>query len=72
MRHFGVARMTVRSALGELRRDGLVEARQGSGVFVSAPSHAAVSHLRAAATEAVQAGVPLGEALEAVRRSYER
>lgn len=32
---FGVARMTVRQALGVLRIEGLAEARHGSGVFVT-------------------------------------
>lgn len=34
--HFGVARMTVRQAIGELRSEGLVYAHQGRGVFVRA------------------------------------
>jgi DNA-binding transcriptional regulator YhcF (GntR family) len=33
--HFGVARMTIRAAVAELAHDGLVVARQGSGVFVA-------------------------------------
>lgn len=33
MTHYGVARMTARSAVQELIREGLVEARQGAGVF---------------------------------------
>ncbi|QFU92732.1 GntR family transcriptional regulator [Amycolatopsis sp. YIM 10] len=36
--HFGVARMTVRQATQELRRQGLVVAEHGRGVFVRSPS----------------------------------
>ena len=32
--HFGVARMTVRQAVQELRSDGLVISQHGRGVFV--------------------------------------
>ena len=39
MAHFGVARMTVRQAMTELRHAGLVEPRHGKGVFVSASDH---------------------------------
>lgn len=35
MSHFGVARMTARQAVMELRRAGYVYAKQGSGVYVS-------------------------------------
>ncbi len=38
IQHFGVARMTVRQAIQELRGEGLVVAEHGKGVFVrSAP-----------------------------------
>lgn len=38
IQHFGVARMTVRQAIQELRGEGIVVAEQGKGVFVrSAP-----------------------------------
>lgn len=36
-----VARPTVARAVGELRRWGLIESRQGAGTFVSAREHAA-------------------------------
>ena len=35
MREFEVSRVTVRQAVGVLARDGLLEARQGTGTFVS-------------------------------------
>jgi GntR family transcriptional regulator len=35
MREFDVSRITVRQAVGVLARDGLLEARQGTGTFVS-------------------------------------
>jgi len=39
MLHFDVARMTVRQALGVLAAEGLVEAKQGKGVFVRTPKN---------------------------------
>src|SRR5689334_9008176 len=35
---FGVSRATLREAMAALRRDGLIEARQGSGTYVAAPT----------------------------------
>ncbi|MCY1194155.1 Transcriptional regulator NanR [compost metagenome] len=34
---FGVSRTVIREAVSRLRQDGVVEARQGSGVYVTAP-----------------------------------
>jgi GntR family transcriptional repressor for pyruvate dehydrogenase complex len=36
-RHFGVSRTVIREAMASLKRDGLVETRQGSGSFVRKP-----------------------------------
>jgi len=36
VRMFGVSRVTLRRALGELARDGVIESKQGTGTFVSA------------------------------------
>ncbi len=44
--HFGVARMTVRSAIQELRRAGLVSAEHGRGVFVRTRRQGAQSAAR--------------------------
>lgn len=35
---FGVSRTVIREAVSRLRQDGVVEARQGSGVYVTGPS----------------------------------
>jgi GntR family transcriptional regulator len=39
VRMFGVSRVTLRRALGELARDGVIESKQGTGTFVS-PAYA--------------------------------
>lgn len=36
---FGVSRNVVREAVSQLKHDGLVEARQGTGAFVAEPAH---------------------------------
>ncbi len=51
--HFGVARMTVRQAIGELRNAGLVTPRQGRGAIVREPAAAGVQQ------RANQVGVPV-------------
>src|SRR3546814_7635124 len=38
IRHFGVSRTVIREAVAGLRADGLVEPRQGVGVFVLQPA----------------------------------
>src|SRR3546814_9561203 len=40
IRHFGVSRTVIREAVAGLRADGLVEPRQGVGVFVQEPAGA--------------------------------
>jgi GntR family transcriptional regulator, transcriptional repressor for pyruvate dehydrogenase complex len=54
---FGVSRTVVREALAALAADGLVEARQGAGVFVTAPPASPFSAL------AIDAGKKLSIAL---------
>ncbi|CAH2902316.1 MAG: Transcriptional regulator, GntR family [uncultured Paraburkholderia sp.] len=51
---FGVSRMVIREAISRLKNEGVVEPRQGSGVFVAA--HGAVRPLRIDYAEAVEPG----------------
>src|SRR5260221_9176378 len=46
---FGVSRPVVREALGRLRSDGIIDARQGSGSFLSRPAPSRLmSHMQPA------------------------
>ncbi|NML30190.1 FadR/GntR family transcriptional regulator [Paraburkholderia antibiotica] len=51
---FGVSRTVIREALSRLKNEGVVEPRQGSGVFVAA--HGAIRPLRIDYAEAVERG----------------
>ncbi|CAH2804641.1 MAG: Transcriptional regulator, GntR family [uncultured Paraburkholderia sp.] len=51
---FGVSRTVIREAISRLKNEGVVEPRQGSGVFVAA--HGAVRPLRIDYAEAVEPG----------------
>jgi len=64
---FGVSRTVIREAISRLKNEGVVEPRQGSGVFIS--EHAAIRPLRIDYAEAVDAkSLPH---LLAVRRAIE-
>ncbi len=47
---YGVARNTLRDALYQLEKEGLLETRAGSGTYVTAPSEAGVPHAVSEAT----------------------
>src|SRR5581483_5775463 len=64
---FGVSRTVIREAISRLKNEGVVEARQGSGVFIS--QHARIRPLRIDYDEAVD-GKSLPHLL-AVRRAIE-
>src|ERR1700692_3828441 len=64
---FGVSRTVIREAISRLKNEGVVEPRQGSGVFVAA--HGAIRPLRIDYAEAVQGGGIL--LILAVRRAIE-
>ncbi|MBN3728171.1 FadR/GntR family transcriptional regulator [Burkholderia sp. Ac-20379] len=64
---FGVSRTVIREAISRLKNEGVVEPRQGSGVFIS--QHGAIRPLRIDYAEAVESG-SLAHLL-AVRRAIE-
>jgi GntR family transcriptional regulator, transcriptional repressor for pyruvate dehydrogenase complex len=64
---FGVSRTVIREAVSRLKNEGVVEPRQGSGVFVAA--HGAIRPLRIDYAEAVEAGSVLH--ILALRRAIE-
>ncbi|OLL29078.1 GntR family transcriptional regulator [Burkholderia sp. SRS-W-2-2016] len=51
---FGVSRTVIREALSRLKNEGVVEPRQGSGVFIAA--HGAIRPLRIDYAEAIEPG----------------
>ncbi|ALL67640.1 MULTISPECIES: FadR/GntR family transcriptional regulator [Paraburkholderia] len=64
---FGVSRTVIREAISRLKNEGVVEPRQGSGVYVSA--HGAIRPLRIDYAEAMEGGSVLH--ILAVRRAIE-
>jgi GntR family transcriptional repressor for pyruvate dehydrogenase complex len=64
---FGVSRTVIREAISRLKNEGVVEPRQGSGVYVS--GHGAIRPLRIDYAEAVEAGSVLQ--ILALRRAIE-
>jgi DNA-binding FadR family transcriptional regulator len=64
---FGVSRTVIREAISRLKNEGVVEPRQGSGVFIAA--HGAIRPLRLDYAEAVEAGSVLQ--ILALRRAIE-
>jgi GntR family transcriptional repressor for pyruvate dehydrogenase complex len=64
---FGVSRTVIREAISRLKNEGVVEPRQGSGVFIAA--HGAIRPLRIDYAEAVEGGSVLH--ILALRRAIE-
>ncbi|WP_413658029.1 FadR/GntR family transcriptional regulator [Paraburkholderia phenoliruptrix] len=64
---FGVSRTVIREAVSRLRNEGVVEPRQGSGVYVS--NHGSVRPLRIDYAEAIEGGSVLQ--ILALRRAIE-
>ncbi|MDI7047072.1 GntR family transcriptional regulator, partial [Escherichia coli] len=64
---FGVSRTVIREAISRLKNEGVVEPRQGSGVFIAA--HGAIRPLRIDYADAVEAGSVLQ--ILALRRAIE-
>ncbi|KAF1059633.1 FadR family transcriptional regulator [Burkholderia gladioli] len=64
---FGVSRTVIREAISRLKNEGVVEPRQGSGVFIA--THGAIRPLRIDYAEAVESGSLVH--LLSVRRAIE-
>ncbi|RFU49449.1 FadR/GntR family transcriptional regulator [Paraburkholderia sp. DHOC27] len=64
---FGVSRTVIREAISRLKNEGVVEPRQGSGVFIA--GHGTIRPLRIDYAEAVEAGSVLQ--ILALRRAIE-
>ena len=63
-----VSRITVRRAIAELQREGLVFSRQGAGTFVADPARAGAQCLISFTSEAVRRGQEPGSRLLSLRR----
>lgn len=62
-----LSRITVRRAISELQREGLVVTRQGAGTFVADPARAGAQCLISFTSEAIRRGQVPGSALVSLR-----
>lgn len=67
MNEYGVSRITVRRAIAELRREGLVVTRQGTGSFVADPSRSGARCLLSFTSDVMRRGGVPGARLISLR-----
>ena len=67
IRDHGLSRITVRRAISELEREGLVVTRQGTGTFVADPMRAGAQCLLSFTTETLRSGHSPGARLLSLR-----